>query len=77
MPVEMVERFAVNPYFMINKMAAELDIAYSTAHRSIQKLEGVGIIKKANNNERDKVYCATEILTILEEPTKTRVDIYE
>src|SRR3990167_1813706 len=76
-PVDMVQHFAVNPYFTTNKIAEELGIAYSTAQRGIQKLEAAGIIKKTNENKRDKVYCAIEILNILEEPTKIMTDVYE
>jgi len=76
-PVDMVEYLAVNPYITINKISEGLGIAYSTAQRGIQKLESGGIIKKTNDNKRDKVYCATEILSILEEPTKIRADVYE
>ena len=65
----------VNPYFTISKIAEDLKIAYSTAQRGVQKLEAVGIIKKTNDNKRDKVYCATAILNILEEPTKIRADV--
>lgn len=76
-PVDMVQHFAVNPYFTINKMAEKLRIAYSTVQRGVQKLEAAGIIKKTNGNKRDKVYCATAILSILEEPTKIKADVYE
>jgi Fic family protein len=76
-PVDMVQHFAINPYFTTNKIAEELGIAYSTAQRGVQKLEAAGIIKKTNDNKRDKVYCATEILNILEEPTKIMADVYE
>lgn len=31
--------------------------------------------KELYDNERDKVYCATEILNILEESTKIRTDV--
>lgn len=75
--VEMVQHFAMNPYFTINKIADELGIVYSTAQRGVQKLEAAGIIKKVNESKRDKVYCAIEILKILEEPTKIRADVYE
>lgn len=75
-PIQIVQHFAVNPYFTVNKIAEELGIAYSTAQRGIQKLEAAGIIQK-RNNKRDKVYCATEILNILEEPTKIQADVYE
>ena len=69
-PVLIVEQFAINPYLTINKLTKDLQIAYSTAQRGIQRLEKAKIIKQTNTGKRDKVYCATEILTILEEPTK-------
>lgn len=72
--VETIQRVAVNPYFTTKKMAEDLGVAYSTAQRSIHKLEAAGIISKTNDNKRDKVYCATEILSILEEPTKLNLD---
>jgi Fic family protein len=74
-PVEIVQHFAINPYFTINKIAQDLGIAYSTAQRAVKKLEAASIIKRTNDNRRDKVYCATEILRILEEPTNIRIDI--
>jgi Fic family protein len=69
-PMLIVERFAVNPYLTTKKIAEEFKIAYSTAQRGLQKLEKAGIIQQMNSNKRDKIYCATEILIILEEPTK-------
>lgn len=74
-PVDMVQNLVVNPFFSINKMAEELGVAYSTAQRSAQRLEVAGIITKVGDSKREKLYCATEILKILEEPTKTRVNI--
>ena len=73
-PVKIVQHFAVNPYLTTKKIAEELDIAYSTAQRGVQKLEAAKIIKQINESKRDKVYCATEILAILEEPTKIKMD---
>lgn len=52
------------------KIAEELNITYSTAQRGIQRLEEAKIIKQMNSNKRDKIYCATEIVDILEEPTR-------
>ena len=76
-PVNMVQHLAVNPYFTTHRMAEALGIAYSTAQRGIQKLELHSIIQKTTDSKRDQVYCATEILKILEEPTKTRAGICE
>lgn len=69
-PVLIVQHFAVNPYLTTNRITEELKIAYSTAQRGVQKLEEAKIIKQINSSKRDKIYCATEILTILEEPAK-------
>ncbi|MCE2992512.1 MAG: Fic family protein [Candidatus Jidaibacter sp.] len=75
-PINIVQHLAVNPYFTTKKMAIDLNIAYSTAQRGIEKLESKGIVKKTNDNKRDKVYCAIDILKILEEPTKITAEIY-
>ncbi len=69
-PVDIVEHFAVNPYLTIKKIAQELEVAYSTAQRGVSKLEAENIIQQVGGNKRNKVYCATEILSILEEPAK-------
>ncbi|MBS4169429.1 hypothetical protein [Neochlamydia sp. AcF95] len=73
-PVLIVEHLAVNPYLITSRIAEELKIAYSTAQRGIQKLEEAKIIKQINSTRRDKIYCATEILAILEEATKINAD---
>lgn len=74
--VDIIEHFAVNPYLTINKIAEKLDVAYSTAQRGVAKLEKKNIIQQVSGNKRDKVYCATEILSILEEPAKISPDPY-
>jgi Fic family protein len=71
--VKIVERLAINPFVTVNKIAQDLDIAYTTAQRAIQKLESLNIIQQTSDNKRDKVYCANAILSILEEPTKINV----
>lgn len=76
-PVDIINQFAVNPYLTITKIAEELKIVYSTAERGVRKLLGENIISQVNDNKRDKVYCATEILSILEEPAKIHADAEE
>lgn len=68
--IAMIDRLAVSPYITINKAAEDLKVAYTTAQRMVQKLESAGIISEITHTKRDKVYCALEILSILEEPTK-------
>jgi len=73
--IKIIGHCAVNPYLTLNKIAKELDIAYSTAQRAIQKLEEIGVIQQVGDDKRNRVYCANKILTILEEPAKIRADI--
>lgn len=73
-PIAVAEYCAVNPYFTINKVANDLQIAYSTAQRGVSKLLSENIIYQVGENKRDKVYCAKRILEILEEPTKIYSD---
>ena len=72
---DIVDHFAVNPYLTINKITDNLGIAYSTAERGVRKLLTKNIISQVNASKRNKVYCATEILSILEEPAKIRADV--
>ncbi len=76
-PVNIVEHFAVNPYLTIKKISEELGIAYSTAERGVRKLANENIIQQIGDSKRDKVYGATEILSILEEPAKIHADLEE
>lgn len=65
-----VKHFAVNPYLTVKNIATSLNIARTTAQRAVNKLESLEIISQTSTSKRDRVYCATRILNILEEPTK-------
>lgn len=67
---DIIKYLAVNPYFTTKKIAENFGIAFTTAQRAIGKLEELGIISQTSQGKRDRVYCATDILNILEEPTK-------
>ena len=74
-PVNIIEHFAVNPYLTTKRIAEELDVAYSTADRGVRKLIEKKIISQVGGDKRNRVYCATAILSILEEPAKIHVDM--
>lgn len=76
-PGDIVQHLAVSPYLTINKISEDLGIAYSTAQIAVQHLEAQALLKKTNDNKRDKVYCAAAILNILEELTKIRALLHE
>lgn len=65
-----VKYLAVNPYFTIKSVAENCNVAFTTAQRAIAKLEKLGVVSQEEQKQRERVYCATAILKILEEPTK-------
>jgi len=69
-PSRMVELLAENPFWSIKKAASRLDIAYTTAQRTIERLGTEGILSQSGQAKRDRVYCATELMDILDEPPR-------
>ncbi|HUH12197.1 MAG TPA: Fic family protein [Longimicrobiales bacterium] len=67
-PVRLVDLLAENPYCTINRVASRLNVAFTTAQRAIERLEKLRIVKRVRPAKRDRVYCATALLDILEEP---------
>jgi Fic family protein len=55
-----------NPFIRIPYVERTLNVAYPTAKRAIDALEKVEIIQEITGNERNKLYCATKILDILD-----------
>ena len=66
---KIIEHFAANPYLTARKIESDLGISYSTSQRGIAKLQTMGMIDPITSRKRDKIYCATKIFKILEEPT--------
>jgi cell filamentation protein, protein adenylyltransferase len=73
--VDIVTHFAENPYLTVKDIAEKNDADSSAVQRSVSKLEAENIIQQVSGNGGDKVYCATEILSILEEPAKSYADL--
>ncbi len=70
LPDRAIELFAENPFWTVNKLAARLGVAFTTAQRAIDRLESEGIVVLASEAKRNRVYCARAILEILEEPPR-------
>jgi len=62
-----IDLFVENPFWTVNRLAARLDVAFTTAQRAIDRLESMGMVALASESKRDRVYCARAILAILEE----------
>lgn len=69
-PSSVLDMIAVNPFITVKGAAEKLKVAFTTAQRAIDRLENLKILKKEGDAKRDRVYCAKDILDILEEPAK-------
>jgi Fic family protein len=67
-PLRMVDLLAANPFLPINQRCRQLNLAFTTAQRAIERLERNGIVQQVSDAKRDRVYCAQALLAILEEP---------
>jgi DNA-binding IclR family transcriptional regulator len=68
LPERALDLFVENPFWAVNKLAQRLGVAFTTAQRAIDRLESAGIVTRATEARRNRVYCARAILDILEEP---------
>ena len=69
-PAALVDLLAENPFWTIRGVADRLGVAFTTAQRAVNRLEADGILAPTTDARRDRVYCAGDILDILEEPTR-------
>jgi Fic family protein len=67
---ELVELLAENPFWSVKGAAARLEVAYTTAERAIENLRTASILSPISKARRDRVFCARELLAILEEPAR-------
>ena len=67
-PEQVLDLFAENPFWTVRNLASRLDVAFTTAQRAIDRLEMLDIVSRVWEARRSRVYCAGEVLDILEEP---------
>ena len=68
--LRVLERLSENPFLTISGAAEELGVAFTTAQRSLERLEALGIVRAASEARRGRVYCAWKLLEVLEEPVR-------
>jgi Fic family protein len=65
---DVINLLAENPFRTINKIADRLQVAFTTAQRAVNVLIGKSIVSQVDDVRRGRVYCANEIMKILDEP---------
>ncbi len=69
-PEKAIELLTENPYWTVTKLAQRLGVAFTTAQRTIDRLESAGIVERVSEAKRNRLYCARDILEILEEAAR-------
>jgi Fic family protein len=69
-PLQLIDRIGANPFIIPREAERRLGVSYNTIMRAITVLETGGVLRKVGDNKRDRVFCARQILDILEEPAK-------
>jgi Fic family protein len=69
---DLIGLFAENPFWTANGITERLNVAFTTAQRAISLLEEKQIVSQTDKAQRDRVYCATAIMNILDEAPKIK-----
>jgi len=69
-PARVLDLLAGNPFVTARGISERLTVARSTAARAITGLVGLGILTQVDARQRDRAYCANDLLAILEEPAR-------
>jgi Fic family protein len=72
-PAMLLDLIAANPFITIKKAAQEMNVAFTTAQRGVEKLQSLGVLSQVGDAQRDRVYCAKAVLDILKEPPRLRL----
>ena len=65
---EVLGLFVRNPFWTVGAIGKTLGIAYTTARRAVDRLEAAGIVSRAGQSKRNRVYHARAVLAALEAP---------
>ncbi len=66
-PHRALDLFAENPFWTVAGLAGRLGVAFTTAQRAIDRLEAAGVVARAGEARRNRLYCAEALLRALEE----------
>lgn len=69
-PALLLDMVAANPFLTVKNAAEKIGIAFTTAQRAMRKLEKLSILREVSEAKRGRIYCARQILEILERPAR-------
>lgn len=69
-PAQVLDLLAGNPFVTTKYVSDRLGVARTTSTRAIAVLVDKHILSPVDSRQRDRAYCAQELLSILEEPAR-------
>lgn len=66
--LRLVDELFASPYITLRRATEATGVAKKSAQNTINKLLGAGLIREITGQQRNRVYCADEILRLLDEP---------
>lgn len=72
LPNRLIDQLAANPFITTIQAADAMKVSFATMQRAIDRLEKLHIVREVSGSKRNRVYCAKDILEILNEPTKIK-----
>lgn len=67
--LQAVDLLFARPVVTVRDVETALGVNFSTAQRYVNQLEKAGLLREITGQARNRVYCADEILRMLEEPS--------
>ena len=66
----LLDLVAENPFVTVKGAADRLRVAFTTAQRAVDALRRAKVLSEVSEAKRDRVFCARELLKILEAPAR-------
>ena len=67
--LQAIDLLFARPVVTVRDLETALSVSFSTAQRYVNQLEQAGLLREITGRARNRVYCAVEILRMLEDPT--------
>lgn len=61
-----VDELFLNPYVTATRLAKRLNVSFPTVQTNIDWLLGIGVLREITGRQRNRVYCAEELLRAIE-----------
>ena len=75
LPSLLIDQLSINPFITAKQSSKVMKVSFATMQRAIERLKKLNIVREVSGSKRDRVYCATDILEILEEPAKIKHNV--